>query len=592
MSCARAWTVALLCVVVAACGSNREAAKDHRAGALERSLGLEPRPVGPPAPIEIAATKPQEPVAPEPDAEHELEPEKPLWPTAPPVRVRMVGRDEQVTEVTLDAEPDWTLEDRWRWSEERIPFAGTALFVWREQFEKTLATRVTVAVVNGIPGRGVVDFRELEVALGDRVVFELEGRHCIVPRGIFARRFFDGPDSARFVTWAIVRDRLPGWTPAWAAARCAEELSRLRKTVSGENTVGPYRIGDPVVRESSSLNGSHGGWKIAPYGGGALSWYAGAIEGWALAEEQFWRTVARSPIAILDAESLEPFNPKTEYWLGRTIQHELPGFRALPDDWTDYGAFLHRFRPHDYTHLWRQIRDAAQLARYDIAARWFLLASWHDCTMWLDSGGADSANSLFWPLEKLIAVAPAGEGAGWAGRGFAHVVRCFIEVEPYLPEEEARQWRERLAAALRHVIIPGTGVAHAYPRQDDLDPSLVPPVARAREIDLLGACFLPMGLVQEDADWRRFMAPVDGKSVGATLEIRPGMKSWTDRRGAVPNYFPEYDAFRGDLRPYGGTLEALMGHARTRPVNENPLDWTDPEVWHPRTPPRRSAEPR
>jgi hypothetical protein len=574
----RPWLLALSALLSMACGSSREARSLEGQGALERSLGLTPRGAGPPQPFALDTT-------PEPGTREDEPVPGPAWRQTAPVRVRWQDRSEREDElsVTLPAPTEWIEEEGWRWSEQRVLFAGLALLVWHEQWERTDATRVTVAFTNGLPDRGVAYFRRVQIDLGDAPVLDLEGRHCIVPRGIFLRRFFEGPDAGRLATWAMVRHRLPGWSPPWAGQRCAEELERLRGLKGGEHAVGPYLIGDPLVRESSSLGGSHGGWKIAPYGGGARSWYAGAIEGWALSEEQFLRTVARSPIAILDPQGLAPYNPGVEYWLGRTIPHEPPGFRDVPDDWSPYGDLLHRFRPHDYSPLWRQIRDAAQLARFDAAARWFLLMSWHDCTLWLDSGGAQSSNPLFWPLDKLIAVTPAGQGAGWAGRGLAHVVRCFIEAEPYLPAEVGARWRERLVAALRHVIVPGTGVAHANPSPDDLDPSLVPPTARAREVDLLGACFLPMGLVEEDADWRRFMAPVGGQSVAATFELRPGMDSWADNRAAVPRYFPEYDAFRGDLRPYGGTLEGLMQHARARPVSENPLDWTDPAVWHPRT---------
>lgn len=645
--------LALACLALAACeaGGGGRARDLEGPGALERSLGLEPRrpagatepggqpappgasaepspavpspaepspaaparslaperppvqaqpPVQPPVPPPVQAREPRAagPLpagrdAPRPAAPPADEPlaavdaQSAPWPQAPAVRVRLLDREEQLEQRLLGPPQTWVEEDRWRWSEERVLLAGVALLVWREQFDRADATRVTVALVNGVPGRGTAYFRGLQVEVEGKPVWRLEGQHCIVPRGILARRAFHGPDAARLMSWAMIRDRLPGWTPAWAGARCAEDLARLRTMQSGEHAVGPYRIGDPIVRESSSLGGSHGGWKVAPYGGGSLSWYAGAIEGWQLAEEQFLRTMARSPIAILSPTDLQPYNPRVEYWLGRTIPHELPGFRDAPDDWCEYGQFLFRFRPHSYSHLWRQVRDAAQLARYDAAARWFLLTSWHDCTLWLESGGAGSDNHLFWPLEKLVATTPPGQGAGWANRGFAHVVRCFLEAEPYLPQEQALSWRERLVGALRHVIVPGTGVAHANPRPDDLDPSIEPPTARAREVDLLGASFLPLGLVEEDADWRRFMAPVAGRSVSATFQIRPGMRSWADGRGAVPHYFPEYDAFRGDLRPYGGDLRGLMNHARTRPVGENPLDWTDPAVWHPRQPQRR-----
>ncbi len=571
--------LALVCLSLCACsgaGSGQETAAGP--GALERSLGLEPRAAATPAELaDRVAAELAAPAAVEPTPEAaRLE-----WPSAPSVGLRLVDREGAEHRDECEAPSEWIVEGQRRWSEERRPFAGVALLVWREQWRHQDATRVTVALVNAFPGRGVAYFQELDVQLDGERAWHLEGRHCVVPRGILARRLFHGPDAARLVTWSVLRGSLPGWTPAWAGKRCAEELARLKRSSDGDHQLGPYRIGDPIVRESSSLGGSHGGWKIAPYGGGSTSWYAGALEGWQLAEEQFLRTLSRSPIAILDPGTLQPYNPRVDYWLGRTIPHELPGFRAVPDDWCPYGERLHRFRPHSCSHMWRQIRDAAMLAPHDAAARWFLLTSWHDCLLWLESGGAQSANPLFWPLEKLVASTPPGRGAWWASRNFAHVVRCFVEVERYLEPEDAARWRTRIVSALRHVIVPGTGVALANDRPDDLDPSIEPPTARARDVDLLACSFLPLGMHAEDADWRRFMAPVGGVSVSGTFQIRPGMKSWAAGRGAAPAYFPEYDAFRGDLRPYGGTLQGLMQHASTRPVNENPLDWTDPAVWHP-----------
>src|SRR5690606_2047484 len=112
---------------------------------------------------------------------------------------------------------------------------------------------------------------------------------------------------------------------AWAGSLALKAIERLNQPAE-QKILGPYNIGIPIVQGNSSLNGSHGGWLVAPYGGGSQSWHAGVPESWRLAEINFFRTLDRSPIAILDARTLQPYNPKQPYWLGRTVAHELPGF--------------------------------------------------------------------------------------------------------------------------------------------------------------------------------------------------------------------------------------------------------------------------
>lgn len=546
------------------------------------------------------------------------------WPTVPDVRIGLDPRGppaEQLLELA-GAAAEWTIETGWRHSTAYAELADLAVFTWREQWAGWDATRVTVAVVNGFPGRGTAYLEGIRIEVAGAAPLARAERDCILPRGTFLRRFFVGPQADALRAWQHVEPAGP--TLEWIPAVC--ETGRARRAAEAK-AVGPYLVGDPNVQGSSSLPGSHGGRRLAPYWGGEDGHQATCREGLRAMAEGWLFAAARSPVALLERGTGAWRNPRASYWPGSTIGHEPPGYAIaqlkpggeavfLPlDGWCPYEAELRTYRPHDHTHYRRAFAEAAGVARHDVAARWFLAMLWGNLAAWLD--GAPSTVGLLQWGPQLLEV-PAHQGDSRGGRGWGHTLGCFLAAEPWLPAELAGPswggtWREALARITEHWSRPN-GWVHATGREGFPLPqrwqltaggelvldaqgkpietatwkasgwaALDDPVAASRELDLVGVWLAPLGLAELDAAWRRSLAPVqrrDGTwlSVGEHLESRD-VAHWSAVDYRAPNAQPEYDLFRGEFGRWGG-IEGVIEAARLNPTPDELLLANLPrQVW-------------
>jgi hypothetical protein len=109
--------------------------------------------------------------------------------------------------------------------------------------------------------------------------------------------------------------------------------------------------------------------------------------------------------------------------------------------------------------------------------------------------GDSDANDLFWSLSKLIKTTPANQGAKWADRGFYHVIRCFLAVEPYLAPRERRTWRLRFITAIRHVVTKdGVCLRNDNPPNHVVKIMGNVPVTRGFQAQLLASVYKELGL--------------------------------------------------------------------------------------------------
>ena len=98
------------------------------------------------------------------------------------------------------------------------------------------------------------------------------------------------------------------------------------------------------------------------------------------------------------------------------------------------------------------------------------------------------------------------------------------------------------------------------------------PTARGREIDLLGAEFIGLGLIDEDVDWKLFCMPVNGQSLPESLEVTDDSDHWSETTYWNASYYPGYDGLRGLFTEFGSAKETEV-HAKMRPMVENPWDY-------------------
>jgi surface antigen len=147
----------------------------------------------------------------------------------------------------------------------------------------------------------------------------------------------------------------------------------------------------------------------------------------------------------------------------RTNTGLLPEFSAYPKGLCDYEADILSTLPFDWAHGWRGARDAAALMYVDPGALDFM--------RWLVNDGMMSASMLpdcdkpeagIYSLRTLMG-GPAGQGAEWAGRGFAHI--AYVTALAGTDEQ-----KDALRAAYRHAQ-RRDGVIHfvegAHERRDD-----------------------------------------------------------------------------------------------------------------------------
>jgi len=486
------------------------------------------------------------------------------WPTAGPLRLKLDGVSLMFDD-PMDEE--WTVERGWRFCVRRERLSDVLAFVFMEQFEGFDATRVTWALANSFPGTGAVLFDDLSVDNPSGNLYEVKGANSPGPdaiqvRGILARRHWLGPDADALESFAHV-EPTTGY-PAWVAevnaeGRATAELSfvppndKPNQVRAGARALGLYRLGDPSVKGASSLNGSHGGWKVAPWHMGPEGWQRATRDGYRWAEVGMFDTLDRSPLAVFDPVTLHPLNQHSPYWPGR-VNVTIPGFAADPDPACSYLPELEKYEAHAYSHLWREICEAAMLAPRDVVARFLLVeVYWHDIALWLDGGR--SANNLLKPAAQVMEELPPNVGWSNAGRGLAHSVRAYISALPYFPAiarddsggynpamlGDGSLWSDVIPELLIHVARPN-GVLHSMERDHKF--SNVAPAARAREVDLMYPNFEALGLTELAAKCRETMAPINGISVAESFDPR-GVK-WNAGEKATPNYYPQYDLIRSD----------------------------------------------
>lgn len=443
----------------------------------------------------------------------------------------------------------------WRFAVERRVFGDLLVVATWEQFAGIDATRVTVAVANAFADTGAVVFRNLTVDAGsERLIDTTEsvspGIDAVQVRGILARRASVGREAARLDGYEQI-EPTKGY-PSWTAS--VAEQGR-RDALLGAKRLGPYALGDPVVHGPSSLDGSHGGWSVAPWHFGPEGWQRSSRAGYRWAEASMFLTLDRSPLAAFDRESLLPTNPHSPYWAGRASV-VLPGWRADPSPACPYLPELESYEAHAYSHLHRQTAAAAMLAPRDAFARWLLVeVYWHDLTLWLDGKRPDYPNELLKPLVAVIEDTPAHIGWSNGGRGLAHTVNAYVFARPYfspkrrdapagyLPDQlsSGETYSELLPKLLRH-LARRNGIIHSF----GPDPSYptVTVAARAREVDLMYPALISLGLDDVAAVTKKTMARVDGMSPAASFDPSAGL-SWASGKYEEPSYYPPYDWIRG-----------------------------------------------
>ena len=356
------------------------------------------------------------------------------------ILVNMTSREGHLDTFTLPRRLLWQEDFDMRWAEVHDILNKNNLHIFLIKHKGFDATEIIVNIANGVAGTGVCYFKSFNIYIDGEWKVSYEGNHVIRPRGMFAHRFVVGPDAEAVKEYEHIPTKKE---PRWASSKAEKEVREYVERE--EDFYGPYK---PFWNKFHSLSDSHGGAGIAPY-----SKWLGSSNGYKLRALEFYGEVCRTPLACLDKEGV-PQRMDEEYWLGRTPENELPEyyFPEEYDDWCSYEDWLRRYEAHDYTHLWRTIRAASELAPWNPFARRFLQWVWHDCKLWLLGRKGDrSNNNLFWSIHKLVATTESKQTAWWAGRGFYHVIRCFLATKPYLSEREANYFTNTFKKALRHV---------------------------------------------------------------------------------------------------------------------------------------------
>jgi hypothetical protein len=448
----------------------------------------------------------------------------------------------------------WTYEGDFRFLVLRRLVNNALLLVTFEQFKGFDATRITVAWKNAFAGTGAIVFDDLKVTYGGREISTPleEGPHAIQPRGTFVRRYHVGPDSYKLEGYMHI-EPVKGY-PVWAPGMCLQGLQQ-QTTPANAMQIGPYTIGDPGVKGSSSLDGSHGGWEVGPYHFTAEGWQRCSRHGYRWAESEFFNTLARSPLAAYDPETLLPVNKHQPYWSGRAsctldgFEEDLEAQAKVP-----YLKKLQGYEAPADSHAHRMTGSAAMLAPKDVFARIVLVEHyWHDFTLWLDGG--ESGLSYFQPYWQVIRDHSPHQGWSRGGRGFAHAVGCFKMAHPYLLGSKrgttgdaglvapGQTWWGALRDLIRHVARLN-GIVHSS-GQDGKYPN-VQKAVRSREVDLLYPGMVFLGL-DDLAEKVRHTMDSEGWE-GTAPEAWDGtMAHWSFGQQGGPSYYPPYDMIRGDL---------------------------------------------
>lgn len=550
---------------------------------LERRLAVLERRL---AAIEALLAGPLEPPTRPPTRPPSRPPVAGGWPAVSALQFEMSGGGAQPASLSfpVPAADEWALEPgppAYRFCVRRAKFGGGLAVVFLEQFAGFDATRITWTLADAFHSAGAILFDDLSVAMGGEVLYEVKGStspgpDAIQVRGMLARRHFLGPDAARLRAQEQI-DPVEGY-PEWVGEVNSDGL---KMEANSARAIGLYRLADPSVKGPSSLNGSHGGWKVAPWHMGPDGWQRATREGYRWAEMDMLNTLDRSPLAVFDPATLHPLNQHSPYWPGRA-NVTIPGFSPDPDPACPYLPELEKWEAHAYSHLHRETCAAAMLAPRDVFARWLLVeVYWHDISLWLDGG--ESGVDLFKTANQILRELPSNAGWGNGGRGFAHSVRAFLYAEPYMPaamrddssleyrpevlDSTGERWRDVITALVSHTARPN-GVIHSMARDHKF--SSVAPSARAREVDLFWPNFSALGLDDLGERCRQTMARLDGASVAEAFD--PRFDHWSGGEFAIPDYYPLYDLIRGD------SLFLLDLNHRWVSPNEQLISMVSPEI--------------
>lgn len=462
------------------------------------------------------------------------------------------------------------------------------LRVWWERWAGVDAVRVTGRLVNAF-GTPHVPPAQRNVFL-DALTVEVAGAHVGIdaasqvfdPRRPWIFRRVVGPDAGTVRRCEHI-ERAP--VAQWLRGKA--RIGRINTEFDALH-LGIWTLAMPEVRGSGSLNGSHGGRRLAPWDGGAEGWQTLCHEGLAWMTEEWPMQAMRCPVYLLTEEG-RWYNPRAPYWPGATVAHEPPGYDIVQTfaggDWEwpgtahDYLGQLRQYRAHDHTHYRRAFGAAAAVALYDLPAREFLCQLAGNVIAWLDgSGSPEGSLSALWNYQSMLVHAGEHEGSSFAGRGMAHAIGCLLEAAPYLGPEfqasfDARPWPPLMAEFVRHVTAPN-GWAHRAQKTDFPTPSggwgsLVDPICAPREVDLLGATFIPLGLHTHHENWRASMAPIrtrkGWKSAPEHMEFRADAEHWAEVAGRNYNAQPEYDLFRRDFSRYGSVTSVVVASQSSSP---------------------------
>ncbi len=249
---------------------------------------------------------------PDPGEDPDVDPDPGVgdWPRTPRLTAELKTRGPPTgTESILFGEGEWTDEGEWRWAIATRSFQRLPAIQILEQWSGLDATRVSLVFANGYPDAGTIHFNDLRITDDGELVDRVRGKNCILPRGMFVRRYVLGPDADAVRAWEMVEPKGP--TLPWIREKCVEGLAINEGAAL---KLGPYLVGDPGVTDSGSLNGSHGGWKLGPWWFGPEGWQTTCREGYVWAELEMLLTAARSPLAVIDPGTRRFFNPHHPYW--------------------------------------------------------------------------------------------------------------------------------------------------------------------------------------------------------------------------------------------------------------------------------------
>ena len=377
---------------------------------------------------------------------------------------------------------------------------GFGLLTQWERFSGYDATRITATLVNGVEDAGVIPLERLIIKIGADIqtLKSYGGRFSLLPGGIYPFRGCVGRDSTLVENY----DHL-GLSPIashnqWVETLCSQAISDRSNDILSKFTIGPFDCCWSEYKGNTMYAGSHGGWNVAPRGGGVKDWKKVVPSGWKFQETEMLKSATRSSLLRINTDGSFVIVP-TEYSQARLYQYEPEGwkyaplmhsaeFRALsgtvwetiesdsdsskpgkakflvnydghspgdivPGDyyWFSQESEFQLYRSPQRDHLIRIIRSAGSIAPQDAFARWYLKAVLFDSLSELAHDGTDTqyyVNKNFLNLKQRLATdLPVFDGNNygtpiqnvgvwWAGRSFAHQLRSYLFARPYLSESE------------------------------------------------------------------------------------------------------------------------------------------------------------